>query len=149
ERIPVAPWVSIAVFAWNEERALRATLESLFAQSLFEHLDKGGGCCEVVCVANGCSDRTPEVAAELFREFTARHPHRGAITSHVANIVEQGKVNAWNQYVYQLSAPSARILFMMDADILIHRKETMQNMLATLEADPEATVAVDVPCKHI
>jgi hypothetical protein len=38
---------------------------------------------------------------------------------------------------------------MMDADILIHRKETMENMLATLEVDPEATVAVDVPCKHV
>ncbi len=38
---------------------------------------------------------------------------------------------------------------MMDADILIHRRETLWNMLQTLEADLEATVAVDVPCKDI
>jgi hypothetical protein len=38
---------------------------------------------------------------------------------------------------------------MMDADILIHRPDTLWNMLVTLENDAEASVAVDRPCKDI
>jgi hypothetical protein len=38
---------------------------------------------------------------------------------------------------------------MLDADILIHQPETLWNMLRLLEADPEAHVAVDRPCKDI
>jgi hypothetical protein len=38
---------------------------------------------------------------------------------------------------------------MMDADILIHRRETLWNMVLRLESDSEAAVAVDRPCKDI
>src|SRR5581483_2478186 len=143
------PAVSVAIFAWNEEGSLEPTLRSLFDQSLFADLHRRGMSCEVICVANGCTDRTPEVAAQLFQELAAQHPHRASLELRVANIVERGKVNAWNQYVHQLSARSASVLFMMDADIIIHCRETLANMLATLEADPEAAVAVDLPRKNI
>lgn len=128
---------------------MEPTLRSLFDQSLFADLHRRGMSCEVICVANGCTDRTPEVAAQLFQELAAQHPHRASLELRVANIVERGKVNAWNQYVHQLSARSASVLFMMDADIIIHCRETLANMLATLEADPEAAVAVDLPRKNI
>lgn len=143
------PTVSIAIFAWNEESALRSTLQSLLEQSLFGALHQRSRCCEIICVANGCTDRTAEVAARLFNELAADHPHRSALRFRVANILERGKVNAWNRYVHQLSPRSVSVLFMMDADILIHRKETMEKMLSTLEQDTEANVAVDVPRKHI
>jgi glycosyltransferase involved in cell wall biosynthesis len=145
----VAPTVSIGIFAWNEESALRSTLQSLLEQSLFAALHQLSGCCEIICVANGCTDRTAEVAAQVFAQLAAEHPHRAALRFRVANILERGKVNAWNQYVHQLSAPSASTLFMMDADILIHRKETLERMLSTLEHDTQAHVAVDVPRKHL
>jgi glycosyltransferase involved in cell wall biosynthesis len=144
-----SPVVSIGIFAWNEEGSLQSTLRSLFEQSLFTELHQRGRACEVVCVANGCTDRTPEIAARLFQDLASQHPHRECLALRVVNIVERGKVNAWNQYVHQLSARSASILFMMDADIIIHGRETMANMLATLEADPEAAVAVDLPRKDI
>ena len=147
--LPAPATVSVAIFAWNEEGALKSTFESLFKQSLFEDLKRRGESCEVICVANGCTDRTPEVADELLRKLVASHPQREAISVRVANIHERGKVNAWNQFVQVHSARSAKVLFMMDADILLHRKETMANMLATLETDSEANVAVDVPRKHI
>ena len=145
----IAPSVSVAIFAWNEERGLNATLQSLLGQSLFGALHAAGECCEVICVANGCTDHTAEVAGGLFLALKASHPHKDSLSLRVANIPERGKLNAWNQYVHQLSARSASVLFMMDADILIHRLETMANMLATLRSDPEATVAVDVPRKHV
>ena len=147
--LDLAPIISIGIFAWNEEQALRSTLQSLLEQSLFGALHQRSKCCEILCVANGCTDRTAEVAAKIFGELATDHPHAPALRFRVANILERGKVNAWNQYVHHFSAPSAAVLFMMDADILIHRKETMENMLSTLEQDTQAHVAVDVPRKHI
>lgn len=143
------PYVCVAIFAWNEEAAIGATLRSLLQQSLFEELSRCQMRCEIICVANGCTDRTVAVADEVFRELQQQHPHRNAWVGQAANIVERGKVNAWNQFVHQLSAREARFLFMMDADIMIHKKETMWNMLGMLERDAKATVAVDIPRKDI
>src|SRR5260370_1590986 len=62
----LAPRLSIAFRAWNEEAAIRATLDSLFQQSLFEELSKYHECCDVLCISNGCVDRTAGIAAEVF-----------------------------------------------------------------------------------
>ena len=143
------PYVSIAIFAWNEERAIESTLRSVLAQDLYAHLHGRRLVGEVVCVANGCTDRTAEVASRVLRAALHQHPNGGALRGEVADLKQRGKVNAWNQFVHRLSSSAARFLFMMDADILIHRRETLRNMLNTLETDPESTVAVDVPRKHI
>src|SRR5690242_8462496 len=49
--------VSVIIPAHNEERYLPATLEALKKQTY--------GWCEVIVVANGCTDRTAEVARGL------------------------------------------------------------------------------------
>jgi len=144
-----AAYVTMAIFAWNEEHAIKSTLHSLLEQSIFERLRLRKLRCEVICVANGCTDRTPEVAAEVLREVMLQHPDRSALSCRITNLQARGKVNAWNEFVHNLSAREARFLFLMDADILIHREETMGDMLRTREQDTEAVVAVDVPHKDI
>ncbi len=146
-RSPV--YVSLAIFAWNEEAGIEATLRSLFQQTFFAELSRRHLACEIVCVVNGCSDRTPQVAARIFEEQIARHPHADAFQCRVAELAERGKLNAWNQFVHSLSAREADYLLLMDADILIHRPATLQNMLAALEQDPVASIAVDRPCKDL
>jgi len=146
---PKTNYVSIAIFAWNEEAGIRSTLTSLFEQSLFGELARRGLSCEVLCVINGCSDNTPGVVQEFFDELRRSHLHRHAISARVENLKERGKLNAWNQFVHQLASPEAEYFFMMDADILIHRKETMLKMLEALENNSVPQVAVDRPCKDI
>lgn len=141
--------VSIGIFAWNEERALRPMLASLFQQTLFAWLEARQEACEIVCVANGCTDRTVPVAREVFDAQALVHPLASAFRTGVADIAQRGKVNAWNQYVHNVSAPEAKVLFMMDADIVLHQPETLWRMLLTLEQTPGASVAVDVPRKDI
>lgn len=143
------PYVSMAIFAWNEERAIESTLRSLLKQDLYAHLARRKLRCEIICVANGCTDRTAEVAGEVMERLAERHPDRGALQCRVANLTERGKVNAWNQFVHRLSATGSRFLFMMDADIRIHRRESLRSMLTVLETDPESQIAVDVPRKDI
>jgi glycosyltransferase involved in cell wall biosynthesis len=141
--------VSLAIFAWNEERSIGGTLESLFQQSFFGELEKRGLKCEILCVVNGCSDRTPDIAEKIFSQQRQNHPDRGGFSARVANLPERGKVNAWNQFVHSLSAKESQYLFMMDADIVMHRPETLWKMFSTLESDPQASVTTDVPCKDI
>jgi hypothetical protein len=141
--------ISIGVIAWNEERAIVPMLNSLFEQSLFVELSERDLKCEVLCVANGCSDRTASVAAEFFQRQTERHPFRKQFICRVADIPERGKLNAWNQFVHSISAPTARFLFLIDADIILHNPRTLWNMLMALEEDPSAKISVDAPRKDV
>ncbi|MDB6108591.1 MAG: hypothetical protein JWR69_341 [Pedosphaera sp.] len=141
--------ISIGIIAWNEERNIQHTLESLFQQSLFEILSGRDLRCEILCLANGCTDQTREIAAAVLAEQSEHHPFRQAFVCRALDIREQGKNNAWNLFVHNFSAPEARHLVLMDADIVINHPRTLANMVATLEENPAACVATDQPCKHI
>ena len=128
---------------------IAATLKSLFQQSVFERLARRGCGAEIICVVNGCTDQTPQIAGNIFSEQMEAHPWRQAFTCRVANLRERGKLNAWNQYVHALSSKEAASLIMMDADISIHRRDTLWNMILALENDSQASVTTDRPCKDI
>jgi len=96
--------VSIAIFAWNEERSIGSTLQSLFQQSIFGRLRQRRARSEIICVTNGCTDRTPLIAEQIAAEWLLRDPNRDAVSFRVGDIAERGKVNAWNQFVHRLSA---------------------------------------------
>lgn len=144
-----APLVSIGILAWNEEDAIATTLSSLFKQTLFAELRKRNLRCEVICVANGCTDRTAS-AAKVILDFHARnHEHHVAFTCQVLDLEERGKANAWNVFVHEASALETKFLFLMDGDIVIHEPATLWNMLGALRDKPDANVAVDHPLKDI
>src|SRR6266404_1489868 len=124
-------YLSLAIFAWNEEEVIASTLDSLFRQSIFTELRRRGLKSEILCVVNGCQDRTPEIAREIFQRQSDAHPDQAALECRVVSLVERGKLNAWNQFVHSLSAAEARFLVMMDADILFQGGDTLANMLAT------------------
>jgi glycosyltransferase involved in cell wall biosynthesis len=143
------PLVSLGIIAWNEEQGIGAMLDSVFQQTLFAELGKRGNRCEILCVTNGCTDRTTEVVTEIFARKSAEHPDAAHFTCRVINVSTRGKINAWNRFVHSFSAREAKYLFLMDADILIHPRETLWNMVDTLEKKTEASIAVDLPRKDI
>jgi glycosyltransferase involved in cell wall biosynthesis len=115
--------VAIGIVARNEETGIVATLGSLFEQSIFEELNRRGWKCEILCLANGCTDRTAEVAAHHIRCANARASPSRRLSRTRIQLAERGKINAWNQFVHAFSAKEARFLFLMDSDILIHRRK--------------------------
>ena len=121
--------VAIGIIAWNEEASIRATLDSLFQQTLFRKLKLRRWKCQIVCLANGCTDRTAAVAAEIFAAQSRGHRYKDAFDARVVELTQRGKVNAWNQFVHSISSREARVLFMMDADILIHRPESLLSLI--------------------
>src|ERR1041385_6224328 len=143
------PRVSIGIFAWNEQEVIGRTLDSLFQQSIFGEFAQRGWNCEVICVVNGCTDATPQVAEGVFARQRESHPFRTAVTARVAEIKERGKMNAWNRFVHDLSSPRSSLLLMMDADISIYLPETIWRMIDALENDSAASVVVDRPRKDI
>jgi len=135
--------------AWNEENSIRATLESLFRQTVFEKLGTRHRRCEIICIANGCTDRTVEVAREMFNRLVQDHPHGDFISARVVEIEEPGRSNAWNRFVHDLSAPEAKFICLMDADILFRERSTLISLVETLEVDVHAWVSAGRHYKDI
>lgn len=125
------------------------SLESLFGQSLFQELSARGESCEVLCIPNGCTDRTAEIAAAVFAEQAKSHPFANAFAASVRDMREAGRNHTWNAFVHDLSSRETEFLFLMDSDILFNRPETLFNMYRTLLENSEVQIASDQPIKDV
>lgn len=141
--------LSIGIMAWNEEVSIVPMLASLFEQSIFAHLAARGERCEVVCLANGCTDRTVAVAAEIFATMNRDHPARRGLVARVEDIATPGRNNAWNRFVHEFSARETRFICLMDADIIFNRPDTIELVLSELERNPQLGGASDTPVKIV
>jgi len=141
--------IAVGIIAWNEQAAIPAMLASLFAQSLFAELAARDARCEIICVANGCTDRTAQVARDIFDRQQREHPFRNAFTARVVEVQKRGKINAWNLFVHELSSREAQFLFLADADIVLNEPQTLWSMYRTLDDNAAATVSTDAPVKDI
>src|SRR5207244_2544135 len=102
------PCISIGILAWNEAEAIGATLHSLFRQSLFAELNQRQLNCEILCVANGCTDQTAAIAEAAFAEQKRAHAFNQAFRCRARNLPARGKNNAWNVFVHTFSAREAQ-----------------------------------------
>jgi hypothetical protein len=124
-------------------------LASLFEQSIFARLAARNERCEVVCLANGCTDRTVAVAAKIFARMQSEHPARLGLQARVEDISAPGRNNAWNRFVHEFSARETRFICLMDADIVFNRLDTLELVLGELERNPRLGGASDWPVKNI
>src|ERR1044071_6018569 len=141
--------LSIGIMAWNEEGSIRTTLDSLFRQSVFEKLCTRHEQCEIVVVANGCTDRTVPVVREYLEAIARTHPWADGFTARVGDVPEPGKCNAWNRFVHQVSSLEARYLCLMDADIVFHHRDSVYALMAALERRPRASASSGRQVKDI
>jgi hypothetical protein len=141
--------LSIGIMAWNEENSIQTTLESLFRQSVFERLGVRHEQCEVVVVANACTDRTVAVVRAFFDKMERNHDWADGFTARVIDIPEPGKANAWNRFIHEFSAVETRFIISMDADIVFHHRDTIFNLMATLEQKPGVPASTGRQCKDL
>ncbi len=135
--------------AWNEETAIVPMLESLFGQTIFARLAARGERCQIVCLANGCTDRTVAVAGGIFAKMNREHPARRGLLARVEDIATPGRNNAWNRFVHEFSAREARYICLMDADIVFDRADTLELVLDELARNPRLGGASDTPVKRV
>lgn len=137
-RRPVA--VSIGVFASNEEGPLRAALEALFRQSVFERLGLHESS-EVLVIAHGCRDGTAAIARDAIARMQREHAWATAIAAHTIEIDERSRNLAWNRFVHAFSAVEARYLVTLHADVLLHHRDAIAGLVAALAYDPRVRAA--------
>lgn len=138
--------ISIGILAHNEESVIRVMLTDLFRQSIFAAECEWSDQIEVICLPNGCSDTTADIARDVFLE--ADQQGIQALKS-VVDIPEAGKTNAWNVFVHELSAASAQYIVLIDADIEFASTDAIEKMVISIVADKNAVVAVSQPIKDV
>src|SRR4051812_38078981 len=141
--------LSIGIMAWNEETSIVPMLASLFEQGIFAELAARRERCEVICLANGCTDRTVAVTQEIFARMTREHAARSGMELRVEDISTPGRNNAWNRFVHEFSARETRFICLMDADIIFNQPDTLKLVVRTMKRDPRLGGASDWPVKNI
>lgn len=141
--------LSIGILASNEEDSIRATLESLFRQTVFERVCVRHQVCEIVVVAHASTDRTVAVAREVFARMEREHDWSDGFTARVIDIPEAGHANAWNRFVHEFSAVEARFLVSMHPRIVSHHRDTLFNLIAVLERRPHVPASTTRQCKNL
>lgn len=141
--------ISIGILAWNEEVSIRATVHSIFAQSLIRDAVTSGFKIQIVCVPNGCTDNTALAANGAMLAAAEKLNCPENVRWQVHPLEKPGKTNAWNVFVHALADPQSDVIFMVDADIQIYMPDTLRNMLQKLYANADAFICTDLPVKHI
>ena len=141
--------ITVGILAWNESDTIRCGFETILAQTLFEELEGLDAHVELVCVPNGCSDSTAVVAEQALRELTESHPARDRLSWSVHPVAEPGKVNAWNRFIHDFMDPASEYVTLADADVDIHEKRTLANLVKLLDSDPAVVISTTLPHKHV
>jgi glycosyltransferase involved in cell wall biosynthesis len=111
---PTAPCVTVVIAAYNAERFIQQTLDSVFGQSL--------GNIELIVVDDGSTDATPEIlaAAADRRLVVMRQKNAGVSAARNAG----------------LAAARAPYIFFLDADDIL-LPDALRGMVATLDRMPQ------------
>jgi glycosyltransferase involved in cell wall biosynthesis len=123
-----APTVSFAVFAYNEEERIAASLDAIAACAQEARL-------VVHVLINGCTDGTERVV----RGYAARGFELRPV------VIERGdKANAWNHYTHLVAPEEAAIHVFTDGDMMIG-KGSVAGFLACFDAHPDAHGCAGLP----
>jgi glycosyltransferase involved in cell wall biosynthesis len=119
------------VLAYNEERHIRACLDSIYAADAAQRF-------EVFVMANGCTDRTGEIVLEYARTQPLVH---------LVTITLGDKCNAWNVFIHETvpaHSPGREAYFFMDGDATVV-PGSFSAMMRGLQSHPHAHAAAAVP----
>jgi glycosyltransferase involved in cell wall biosynthesis len=123
-----SPVISIAVFAYNEERSIAAALDAIGACA-------GEGRVTTHVLINGCSDGTEAVVR-------AYRPQGFDV---VPVVIRRGdKANAWNVYVHEVAPEAADFHVFTDGDMII-QPGSLAGFAERFAAEPEADGCAGLP----
>jgi len=131
--------ISIGMLAYNEEKVIANTINQVLDQDIFIQLNFD---VQFVVVANGCADKTVEIAQEVIN-----HSKRNNLS--VVNIEQAGKSNAWNSYIHDIAWQDADYVLLIDADIELIGTDGLSKLVQQLNATPKAVVSIDTPKKDV
>lgn len=134
--------VDIGIFAYNEEKSIGLLLEDLAKQSAFLSPDIK---LQVSILANGCKDDTVKVCNSLIEQSL---PALKASTN-VYDLKLGGKSRTWNIFTHQLSRADANALIFLDADIRLANPNLLEQLIKSLDENPNLVAVCSKPIKDI
>jgi glycosyltransferase involved in cell wall biosynthesis len=140
--------LSIGILAYNESASIAVTIESIVSQSFLRRLPTDCAALEIVCVPNGCTDDTADVAQRAF-DRALREGLDPRVACRIVVLREGGKTNAWNEFVHRIADQTADFLLMIDGDVRIGEPDTIRSLVASLRDTPDAFLATPRTIKHI
>jgi glycosyltransferase involved in cell wall biosynthesis len=142
--------ISVGVVAWNEESSITAALASILEQTVFTEAGRLGIRAELIVIANGCTDRTVELADRFLARARVEFPDGGPVELRLIEVPEAGFANAWNLLAHTHSRTEAEFIFFVNADIVIDQPAAFERMLATIRKDYDMKMVVSpLGHKHI
>ncbi len=126
-------FVSIGIRAHNEEESIARMLSHIFRQSIWAKIPKERR--EIVVCANGCTDRTVEIA----REIAKKHPELKVI-----ELKEKSFTRATNTLIRKMDRRATALLF-FDADTIVHHKAAERMVEALRKKGTELVGANLIP----
>ena len=128
------------ILARNEERNIGHCFEALARQTLFAKTDVETS---LYVGANGCSDRTVQIA----QEFASKTLEPLGITIEIFDWDRPGKSRSWNRLVHDVLPSGLDYVLAMDADIEFADEFVLANMLDAIQDDPQVDVLSGSPTK--
>lgn len=131
--------IAIGIMLWNEETSVGMTIDSLFQQTIISNHNNRINSVDIIALANGCTDNSVAVA----QSACSRNLEQCKLPYVRANVVElliASKLNAWNTFVHDLTSHDVDYLILMDADIYLDKRDSLENMVFGLESHPECHV---------
>lgn len=133
--------LSIVILGKDEEQTIGHCLKQISQQTLFE---RAGLTTEILVVANGCTDRTADVARSCAAELA-----RPNLEFRVFDLPQGGKSRSWNRAVHEFSDPAADALLFVDSDIRFADETILARIFDGLQADESIAVYTGYPMKSV
>lgn len=134
--------LAIVILARNEEKNIRRFLTSLANQTLFGRQDIEA---TLYVVANGCSDRTAQVA----RQSASKSLDPLGIRFEILDWPAPGKSRSWNRVIHEVLPTDVDYILAMDADIEFIDVLVLTRMFERIGGNPNVQVVSGFPIKDI
>jgi glycosyltransferase involved in cell wall biosynthesis len=139
----------IGILAYNEEKNLPITLNSVLSQSVCQPGQHGLDHVEILIVPNACKDNTATVARQLLEATCANQPKPGYLSYKVDELEKGGIAYAMNHLFHHTLPEDADFIVKVDADIEFYDKDVLARMVASLQQNPELWLNGGNPVKSI
>ena len=134
--------LAIVILAKDEESNIERFLISLAAQTLFDRVDVHS---KLYVAANGCSDRTAQLARESASEAFAS---RG-IDYEILDWERPGKSRSWNRVVHEVVPADVDYIIAIDPDIELVDALVLDALTRRVSEDPKLEVVSGFPVKDV
>ena len=134
--------LAIVVLAKDEESNIGRFLISLAAQTLFDRVDVHS---KLFVAANGCSDRT----AQLARESASKAFATREIDYEILDWEKPGKSRSWNRLIHEVLPDDLDYIMAIDPDIAFVDAFVLAAVLQRISEDPALDVVSGYPVKDV